>query len=80
MRALAVAVVTAAAAEAAIAAASAAAELVRLTHVPYELERKKQYLAAVKIQSVYRGHLVSSTNAASCLLNCLIYRIKAHEK
>ncbi|KAI3471719.1 hypothetical protein Pfo_028369 [Paulownia fortunei] len=55
--ALAVAIATAAAAEAAVAAANAAAEVVRLTNIPYELERKNQYVAAIKIQSAYRDIL-----------------------
>lgn len=52
-----VALATAVAAEAAVAAAQAAAEVVRLTAVPaphYSL----QEVAAVKIQTAFRGHLV----------------------
>lgn len=60
-RALAVAIATAAAAEAAVAAANAAAEVVRLTNVPYEQRMRKERVAAIKIQSSYRGHLVSSS-------------------
>lgn len=58
-RALAVAIATAAAAEAAVAAANAAAEVVRLTNIPYKQRMRN---AAIKIQSSYRGHLVSSSN------------------
>ena len=60
--ALAVAFATAAAAEAAVAAAHAAAEVVRLTGFPQpclEYERRIRNLAAIKIQTAYRGHLVS---------------------
>ncbi|KAK3039629.1 hypothetical protein RJ639_027220 [Escallonia herrerae] len=55
--ALAVAVAATAAAEAAITAARAAAEVVRLTVVPDEFEKRSRTLAAIKIQSVYRAHL-----------------------
>ncbi|XP_021741072.1 protein IQ-DOMAIN 14-like [Chenopodium quinoa] len=53
---------TAAAAEAAVAAAQAAAEVVRLTSVSRhsslrQHEREVQYLAAIKIQSSFRGYL-----------------------
>ncbi|PIN20070.1 hypothetical protein CDL12_07231 [Handroanthus impetiginosus] len=63
-RALAVAIATAAAAEAAVAAANAAAEVVRLTNIPYEIERKNQYFAAIKIQSAYRAHLARKALSA----------------
>ncbi|WOL00558.1 hypothetical protein Cni_G09271 [Canna indica] len=53
--AMAVAVATAAAAEAAVAAAQAAAQVVRLTGNPTYYQR--QETAAIKIQSVFRGHL-----------------------
>lgn len=56
---MAVAVATAAAAEAAVAAAHAAAEVVRLTGTPCRtFDKEKQTLAAIKIQSAFRGHLV----------------------
>ncbi|XP_021724207.1 protein IQ-DOMAIN 14-like isoform X3 [Chenopodium quinoa] len=53
---------TAAAAEAAVAAAQAAAEVVRLTSVSRhsslrQHEREVQYLAAIKIQTSFRGYL-----------------------
>ncbi|CAA2971538.1 IQ-DOMAIN 14-like [Olea europaea subsp. europaea] len=56
-RSLAVAIATAAAAEAAVAAANAAAEVVRMTNIHCQFERKNQNSAAIKIQSIYRGHL-----------------------
>ncbi|KAL2465976.1 IQ-domain 12 [Abeliophyllum distichum] len=56
-RALAVAIATAAAAEAAVAAANAAADVVRMTNIPRQFERKNKNSAAIKIQSTYRGHL-----------------------
>ncbi|KAK4412908.1 protein IQ-DOMAIN 14 [Sesamum alatum] len=62
--ALAVAIATAAAAEAAVAAANAAAEVVRLTNIPHALERRKQYFAAIRIQSAYRGHLARKALSA----------------
>ncbi|KAL0453156.1 UNVERIFIED_CONTAM: protein IQ-DOMAIN 14 [Sesamum latifolium] len=62
--ALAVAIATAAAAEAAVAAANAAAEVVRLTNNPHEIGRRKQYFAAIRIQSAYRGHLARKALSA----------------
>lgn len=57
-----VALATAAAAEAAIAAANAAAEVLRLTSTPQSFhscaDKAKQNLAAIKIQTAFRGHLV----------------------
>ncbi|GER57204.1 IQ-domain 11 [Striga asiatica] len=59
-QAVAVAVATAAAAEAAVAAVNAAVEVVRLTNAPYEVGKTRVfYAAAVRIQTAYRGHLVS---------------------
>lgn len=53
-----VAVATAAAAEAAAAAAQAAAEVVRLT-TPTEIPGKsREEIAAIKIQTAFRGYLV----------------------
>lgn len=70
--AIAVAAATAAVAEAALAAAQAAAEVVRLTsvsggggrstasgHVSGSNRRREEELAAIKIQSEFRGYLVS---------------------
>lgn len=57
-----VAIATAAAAEAAVAAAHAAAEVVRLTGASRSysyLSEGNRNSAATKIQSAYRGHLVS---------------------
>ncbi|KAI3446518.1 hypothetical protein Pfo_003183 [Paulownia fortunei] len=62
--AMAVAIATAAAAEAAVAAANAAAEVVWLTNIPYELERKNLHLAAIKIQAAYRGYLARKALSA----------------
>ena len=56
-RAMAVAVATAAAAEAAVAAAQAAAVVVRLTGAP-PIYRKTREMAAIKIQTAFRGYLV----------------------
>lgn len=54
-----VALATAVAAEAAVAAAQAAAEVVRLTTVPYYYSGKtKEEIAAIKIQTAFRGYLV----------------------
>lgn len=50
-----VALATAVAAEAAVAAAQAAAEVVRLTTTP---RRTKEEIAAIKIQTAFRGYLV----------------------
>ncbi|CAN6463136.1 unnamed protein product [Victoria cruziana] len=52
-----VAVATAVAAEAAVAAAQAAAEVVRLTAVPRTPGRSKEEVAAIKIQTAFRGYL-----------------------
>ncbi|KAG8097258.1 hypothetical protein GUJ93_ZPchr0013g35287 [Zizania palustris] len=84
MHAMAVALATAAAAEAAVAAAHAAAEVVRLTGQPAALAPaaapvpSSHEKAALAIQSVYRGYLVSerkilhnkntSTNWSTCLV------------
>lgn len=61
-QALSVAAATAAAAEAAVAAANAAAEVVRLTvasgsYCPFS--KRDRISAAIKIQSYFRGYLVS---------------------
>lgn len=52
-----VAYATAVAAEAAVAAAHAAAEIVRLTSTARFLGKSSEEIAAIKIQSAYRGHL-----------------------
>ncbi|KAL5711288.1 hypothetical protein ACHQM5_021820 [Ranunculus cassubicifolius] len=52
-----VAVATAAAAEAAVAAAQAAAEVVRLASVPRYPGRTPEEVAAIKIQTAFRGYL-----------------------
>ncbi|GAA0158817.1 hypothetical protein LIER_15750 [Lithospermum erythrorhizon] len=52
-----VAVATAAAAEAAVAAAHAAAEVVRLTAMPQYAGKSKEEVAAIKIQTAFRGYL-----------------------
>ncbi|KAK6156412.1 hypothetical protein DH2020_010660 [Rehmannia glutinosa] len=52
-----VALATAAAAEAAAAAAQAAAEVVRLTAAASYLGKTKEEIAAIKIQTVFRGYL-----------------------
>lgn len=53
-----VAIATAAAAEAAVAAAQAAAEVVRLTAVPRHYGKSKEEIAAIRIQTAFRGYLV----------------------
>ncbi|KAL6565332.1 hypothetical protein OROGR_002283 [Orobanche gracilis] len=52
-----VALATAAAAEAAVAAANAAAEVVRLTGAARYMGRSKEEIAAIKIQTAFRGYL-----------------------
>lgn len=54
-----VAVASAAAAEAAVAAAQAAAEVVRLTTVSQFAGKSAEEMAAIKIQTAFRGYLVS---------------------
>lgn len=58
-RAIAVAAATAAVAEAAVAAAHAAAAVVRLTSSGRCVPTRREELAAIKIQSAFRGYLVS---------------------
>lgn len=53
-----VALATAVAAEAAVAAAQAAAEVVRLTTVTHLSGKSKEEVAAIKIQTAFRGYLV----------------------
>lgn len=53
-----VAIATAKAAEAAVAAAQAAAEVVRLTAVPRYSGKSREEIAAIKIQTTFRGYLV----------------------
>ncbi|GMN51129.1 hypothetical protein TIFTF001_020277 [Ficus carica] len=52
-----VAIATAAAAEAAVAAAQAAAEVVRLTAVPRHYGKSNEEIAAIRIQTAFRGYL-----------------------
>ncbi|XP_058098672.1 protein IQ-DOMAIN 3 [Magnolia sinica] len=52
-----VAIATAVAAEAAVAAAHAAAEVVRLTTVPRFSGKSREEVAAIKIQTAFRGYL-----------------------
>ncbi|XP_071734562.1 protein IQ-DOMAIN 3-like [Rutidosis leptorrhynchoides] len=56
-----VAYATAVAAEAAVAAAHAAAEVVRLTSTVRFLGKSKEDIAAIRIQTAYRGHLARRT-------------------
>lgn len=58
-RAIAVAAATAAVAEAAVAAAHAAAAVVRLTSSGRCVPTRREESAAIKIQSTFRGYLVS---------------------
>lgn len=53
-----VAAATAAAAEAAVAAAQAAAEVVRLASVSKFAGKSNEEVAAIRIQTAFRGHLV----------------------
>lgn len=53
-----VAIATAVAAEAAVAAAQAAAEVVRLTTVAPYSGKSEEEIAAIKIQTAFRGYLV----------------------
>ncbi|KAG4930952.1 hypothetical protein AAZX31_17G176300 [Glycine max] len=48
---------TAVAAEAAVAAAQAAAEVVRLTSMPHYTGRTKEEIAAIKVQTAFRGYM-----------------------
>lgn len=57
-----VAVATGAAAEAAIVAAQAAAEVVRLTSVTRFAGKSKEEVAAIKIQTAFRGYMVRLFN------------------
>ncbi|RWW19377.1 hypothetical protein GW17_00016580 [Ensete ventricosum] len=70
--AIAVAAATAAAADAAVAAAQAAVAAVRLTG-----QRRnscaQEWLAAVRIQAAYRGHLVTKLPLAPPLLACFLF-------
>lgn len=71
-----VAIATAAAAEAAVAAARAAADVVRLTTTSqsrHYLTKFARNLAAIKIQSVYRAHLVSSLKLYTWIHKLEIY-------
>lgn len=54
-----VALASAAAAEAAVAAAQAAAEVVRLTTVSQFTGKSVEEVAAIKIQTAFRGYMVS---------------------
>lgn len=54
-----VAIATAAAAEAAVAAAQAAAEVVRLSALSRFPGKSKEEIAAIKIQTAFRGYMVS---------------------
>lgn len=54
-----VAIATAVAAEAAVAAAQAAVEVVRLTTIPRYSGKSKEEIAAIKIQTAFRGYMVS---------------------
>lgn len=51
---------TAVAAEAAVAAAHAAAEVVRLTSMPHYTGKTMEEIAAVKIQTAFRGYMVTN--------------------
>lgn len=53
-----VALATAVAAEAAVAAAQAAAEVVRLTSISRFSGKSREELAAIKIQTAFRGYMV----------------------
>lgn len=57
-----VAVATGAAAEDAIVAAQAAAEVVRLTSVTRFAGKSKEEVAAIKIQTAFRGYMVRLFN------------------
>lgn len=71
---MAVAVATAAAAEAAVAAAQAAAEVFRIAGTPsYHWSRE---IAAIKIQTAFRGYLVSPVLLLICEANFVsVHRI-----
>lgn len=59
-----VAIATAVAAEAAVAAAQAAAEVVRLTAAACSSGQSKEEIAAIRIQTVFRGYLVGYLTSA----------------
>lgn len=61
-----IAVATAAAAEAAVAAAHAAAEVVRLTTVNQFTGKSNEEVAAIRVQTAFRGYLV-------CFLKIIVF-------
>lgn len=61
-----------------MAAANAAAEVVRLTNKPHGCRLKNKHAAATKIQSAYRGHLVSMNQILMQIISGISFEVQMH--